>query len=61
MLFLFRATIAREITTRSSEISAVVKVKRNGVKLKKRATIAVTAKLNPMEKVRRSISSMEFF
>jgi len=41
--------------------SAVVRVKPNGVKLKKRPTSAVTAKLNPMEKVNLSISSIEFF
>ena len=33
----------------------------NGVKLKKRPTNAVTAKLNPMEKVNLSISSSAFF
>jgi len=41
--------------------SAVVRVKPNGAKLKKRPTSAVTAKLNPTDKVNLSISSIEFF
>jgi hypothetical protein len=40
---------------------AVDKVRPGGVKLKKRPTSAVTAKLNPMENVNRSISSKPFF
>ena len=61
MYFLFKATIAKKMTMEPRVRSAVVRVKPNGVKLKKRPTSAVTAKLNPTEKVNLSISSSEFF
>jgi hypothetical protein len=58
MYFRINATIAKTITREPKAESAVVRVKPKGVKLKKSATKAVTAKLNPMEKVNRSIMSI---
>ena len=60
LYFRIKATIAKTIIRESKAGRAVARVKPNGVKLKKNATRAVTAKLNPMEKVTLSITSIAF-
>ena len=57
LYFRIKATTAKTITREPKAGSAVVRVKPMGVKLKKSPTRAVTAKLNPMEKVNLSITS----
>jgi hypothetical protein len=57
LCFRIKATIAKIITREPKAGSDVVRVKPMGVKLKKRPTRAVMAKLNPMEKVNLSITS----
>lgn len=60
LYFLFRAAIASTTIIRLKVRSSVAKVKPNGVRLRKRPTSAVTAKLNPIDKVNLSISSKVF-
>ena len=60
MYFLIKATTAKKITTEPKAGRAVPRVSFGGVKLKKSPTIAVTAKLRPIEKVILSIMSKEF-
>ena len=57
LYFLTKASIAKNITTEPNAGSTVGKVKPMGVKLRNNPTRAVTAKLNPMEKVILSIMS----
>jgi hypothetical protein len=59
LYFRIKATIAKTITREPKAGSAVAKVKLIGVKLRKSPTRAVTAKLNPIEKVSLSITSNE--
>ena len=49
--------MAKTITREPKDGSVVARVKPNGVKLRKSPIRAVTAKLNPMEKVSLSITS----
>ena len=59
MYFLTKATTAKKITTKPNAGRAVPRVNLGGVKLKKSPTRAVTAKLNPIEKVSLSITSKD--
>lgn len=59
LYFLIKAAMDKTITREPKAGSAVARVKLSEVKLKKSPTKAVTAKLNPMEKVNLSITSSE--
>lgn len=57
LYFRIKAATAKKITTEPKTGNTVLRVKPKGVKLRNSPTRAVTAKLNPIEKVSLSITS----